>query len=76
MKKIDCLGEICPVPLIKLQKEIKQIQSGEEVMLVTDHSCTKKTLNEFCQSHGLNFECEEVLNGVWEIRIFSKKINT
>lgn len=72
MKKIDCLGEICPVPLIKLQKEMPYIKSGEKIMVVTDHSCTKQTLTEFCKTHNLELECQEVLNGVWEIYISCK----
>ena len=39
-KVIDCFGDICPVPVIKIEKELKTIQPGDEFMLVTDHSCT------------------------------------
>lgn len=69
MKKIDCLGDICPVPVMKLQREVKKMQSGDSVMLVTDHSCTVKTVREFCDTHKMAFDSDEVMNGVWEITV-------
>ncbi len=50
MKKIDCLGEICPVPVMKLQAVMDSIQKGEDYLLVTDHSCTISNLESFLQS--------------------------
>lgn len=71
MKKIDCLGQICPVPVMRLQKELSAIKQKEEVMLVTDHSCTCKSVQEFCRAKDLTYTCEEVMNGIWEITIRS-----
>lgn len=73
MIKIDCLGEICPVPVIKLQKDINSIKNGEEYMIVTDHSCTVPNIKDFCKAHKLNYKVEEIINGVWEISISSSK---
>ncbi len=42
MKKIDCLGDMCPVPVMKLQRETKKMKPGESVLLITDHSCIGK----------------------------------
>ncbi|WP_195269610.1 sulfurtransferase TusA family protein [Eubacterium sp. 1001713B170207_170306_E7] len=69
MKKIDCLGDICPLPLMKLQREVKAMQSGDRVMLVTDHSCAVKTIREYCEKTGLHCASDEVMNGVWEITV-------
>lgn len=73
MKRIDCLGDICPVPIMKLQKELKTIINGEEVLLVTDHSCTCSTVEEFCREKRLSCIIDEVMNGVWEITIAADK---
>ena len=32
MKTIDCLGDICPLPVMKLQKETKKMQPGDSVI--------------------------------------------
>lgn len=72
MKKIDCLGEICPMPVIRLQKELSRIKKGEAVLVVTDHSCSYKSIEEFCYSHDLSLHSDEAIPGVWEILITSK----
>ena len=72
MKKIDCLGEICPIPILALQKEMQKIKEGETVMLVTDHSCSCRAVEEFCGQFGLACSQDEVMNGVWEITIERK----
>lgn len=73
MKKIDCLGEICPVPVMKLKSVMKSIQSGEDYLLITDHSCTIKNLESFCKANHLKYCSEEVMNGVWEITVTASK---
>lgn len=69
MIKIDCLGEICPVPVMMLKKHQKAICAGERVMVITDHSCAKTSISDYCHSSGLKCSIEEVINGVWEISI-------
>ena len=69
MKEIDCLGEICPVPIIALKKELPALRQGETVLLVTDHSCTRGAVYDFCKNCGLEAEDVEVMNGVWEITV-------
>ncbi|RKD30136.1 sulfurtransferase TusA family protein [Lacrimispora algidixylanolytica] len=73
MKKIDCLGEICPVPVMKLKSVMKSIQSGEDYLLITDHSCTIKNLESFCKANHLKYCSDEVMNGVWEITVTASK---
>lgn len=72
MKKLNCLGDMCPIPIMRLQKELPAIRRGQAVMLVTDHSCTLRSVMDFCRAHDLKATDEEVLNGVWEITIQDK----
>jgi len=67
LKKIDCFGDICPVPIIKIEKQLKTLPEGEVLEVVTDHSCTVESVTNKYKNH--NIEIEEVINGVWEIRI-------
>ncbi|WBW98867.1 sulfurtransferase TusA family protein [Oceanirhabdus sp. W0125-5] len=69
MKKLDCCGDFCPIPLIKIKKELKTLKSDDSLMIVTDHSCVAESINEFFQQHTFKYEEEEVINGVWEITI-------
>lgn len=69
MKDIDCLGDACPVPVMKLQKELNAARPGDNFMLVTDHSCVPRSIEQFAKTRGLGFVAEEVMAGVWELHL-------
>jgi tRNA 2-thiouridine synthesizing protein A len=73
MVKIDCLGDMCPVPVMRLKMVIDSLKNGEECMVVTDHSCTISNIKAFCKANNLNYDTEEVINGVWEVTISVNK---
>ncbi len=73
MVKIDCLGDMCPVPVLRLKNVIQSIKNGEKCMLVTDHSCTLSNIDAFCKANGLSHSADEVMNGVWEITISANR---
>ena len=66
---IDCFGDICPLPILKIEKKLEEIGSGEEFMLVTDHSCTVESIRQRYKKRNVHFRIKEVLNGVWEVYI-------
>lgn len=65
MDKIDCFGDICPLPIVKIERQLMTMRKGEEFMLVTDHSCTLAAIKEKYASKVRKID--EVMNGVWEI---------
>ncbi len=65
MKIIDCLGDMCPLPILKTQKELKKIDKGQTLKIITDHSCVLESLSSKFKNHQIR--SEEVINGVWEI---------
>lgn len=69
MIKIDCFGDICPVPLLKIQQQLDSISSGDSFMLVVDHSCVVESIDEYYSGTSHQIEIDEVMNGVWEITI-------
>lgn len=69
MNKLDCFGDICPIPLLKMLNEIDRLPSGESFQMVVDHSCVIESIQESLSKSDLIYEIEEVLNGVWEITI-------
>ena len=69
IKLIDCFGDICPVPILKIEKELSEMNSGGEFMLVTDHSCTVASIREKYNKRHVTIHIEEPMNGVWEIYI-------
>lgn len=71
MYEMDCLGDMCPIPIMKLKQcqEIKE--RGGKVKLVTDHSCVVESIGNYCRSKHLKFEVVEPMNGIWELYISS-----
>ncbi len=67
MKVLDCFGDICPVPILKILKELKSSKPGDEFMVVTDHSCTIESIRAQRYDKAVDIRVEEVMNGVWEV---------
>ena len=70
---LDCLGEACPVPLIKVEKKMNELQIGDMLVVSIDHSCAMKNVPEWARTHGHNVDIEEVDDGEWEV--FIEKTN-
>jgi len=70
--RIDCLGDMCPVPVIKAKKELKKINAGDSLLIVTDHSCVARSLVEKLQQGDYEIDENEVMNGIWEITVTKK----
>ena len=69
MKDVICLGDMCPIPLMKL-KQCKELKTkGESIKLVTDHSCSVESITDFCSKNNLAIEIKEPMNGIWELYI-------
>ncbi len=70
---LDCFGEACPVPLIKAEKAITELDLGDLLIVQIDHSCAMKNLPEWARTQGYNVEIEEVEDGEWEVFIEKTK---
>jgi len=63
---LDCMGEACPVPLIKAEKALAKLEKGDVLIVEIDHSCAMKNVPEWARKEGHNVEIEEVEDGEWE----------
>ena len=72
-KIIDCLGEVCPVPLIKTENALKELNIGDTLVVQIDHSCAMKNVPEWARKQGYDVEIEEVDDGEWEVIIGKTK---
>ena len=71
--ELDCMGEACPVPLVKAQKKLEELEIGDVLIVAIDHSCAMKNLPEWARTEGHNVEIEEVDDGEWEVIIEKTK---
>ncbi len=67
--ELDCLGEACPVPLVKAQKKLEEMEIGDVLIVQIDHSCAMKNVPEWARNEGHNVEIEEVGDGEWDVII-------
>ncbi|KYO67361.1 sulfurtransferase TusA family protein [Thermovenabulum gondwanense] len=70
---LDCLGEACPVPLIKTQNKLNQLNVGDILIVEIDHSCAMKNVPEWARKEGYSVEIEEIEEGHWYIYIEKNK---
>ena len=70
---LDCFGEACPLPIIKAEKKIVDLEVGDILIVQIDHSCAVKNVPEWARNQGYNVEIEEIDDGEWEIIIEKSK---
>jgi TusA-related sulfurtransferase len=66
---LDCMGEACPVPLMRTEKKMIELIVGDVLVVAIDHSCAMKNVPEWARKQGHNVEIEEVDDGEWEVVI-------
>ncbi len=69
MIRLDCIGEPCPLPLMKVEKKIKNLKVGEKIYIEVDHSCAMTNVPEWARKRGYQVKIEEVAFGEWQITI-------
>ena len=67
--ELDCMGEACPIPLMKTQKKLATLSAGDVLIVHIDHSCAMKNVPEWARAQNHNVEVEEVDDGEWDIYI-------
>jgi tRNA 2-thiouridine synthesizing protein A len=70
-RSIDCVGAMCPLPVVKAQIQYRKLNVGESMTIISDHSCTSQNLKDAFRK----YKCiitEEEEAGIWYINI--KKI--
>ena len=70
---IDCFGDYCPVPILRIKEQLKKIKAGESFVLVSDHSCVVSNARSTFSEDEVRLEVFEPMNGVWEITVTKLK---
>ena len=52
MKELHCLGMRCPLPIIAVGREIKNISTGESIRLLSDDPATEVDLRAWSRMTG------------------------
>lgn len=71
MKRVNCLGMRCPLPIIAVGKEIKSLTSGQSLLLLADDPATELDLRAWARMTGNQME----VRGPNEFLITKPKVN-
>ena len=70
---IDCLGDMCPVPMLKFRDVRDRYHQGMLVKIITDHSCASENIINYCKENKYSFYVVEPMPGIWEIFLDKEK---
>ena len=68
--KLDITGKVCPFCLLAVDKELKKLPSGAELVVVCDHApAATASIPEYCGNRNIKCSGKLIENGLWEITI-------
>ncbi len=73
VREIDCLTELCPIPILRAIKEFKTMEAGDILIIRADHSCVPIDLKKWASEKNYSVKEVEVGTGEWEIYIQKPK---
>jgi len=69
---LELCGEICPVPLLRTQKQMERLSSGDCLIIETEQTQAVRNIARWATKEGHQVEVEEVDNGLWQITLWKK----
>jgi TusA-related sulfurtransferase len=73
IKTLDITGKVCPYCTLAVQKAMKEVRSGDELVVTCDHpSAATSSIPQYAHDAGLAIESKKVSPGLWEIRLKRK----
>ncbi len=73
VRKLDCLSELCPIPLLRAMQELKTMETGDILILRSDHSCVAIEIEKWAVGKKYPMKAVEVGEGEWEVYIQKTK---
>lgn len=64
---LDLVGEVCPVPLLRVQEALRVAKPGETVVACLGYARSVRNVMEWAEKEGLAFEVRERQGGYWEV---------
>ncbi|MDF2504179.1 MAG: selenium metabolism protein, partial [Clostridium sp.] len=69
MIKIDAKGDVCPIPIIKTKKELKNIEKNGTVLVIVDNEIAKENLEKMAKELGYKYSSKAVNKEHYEVKI-------
>lgn len=68
-ERLDLLGEVCPVPLLRTRERVKAMPRGAVLHVETDFARAVRNITHWCNREGHKYQILEPEPGVWELVI-------
>jgi len=69
MIKVDARGELCPIPVIKAKKALKEIDKDGVIQVVVDNEIAKENLEKMAKEMGYQYDGEKLSEDHYEVKI-------
>ena len=69
MKEIDATGLSCPMPVLRLQKALRDIASGGQIRLLASDPMAAIDVPHFCQEQGHTLIASTEQDGAGDMRV-------
>lgn len=66
---LDLLGYVCPVPLLKAQEKIRDMASGDVLVIETEHARAVRNILNWAWREGYPVDVNDEDRGLWRIRL-------
>lgn len=73
VRQIDCLTELCPIPILRAIQEFKTMAPEDILIIKADHSCVPIDLKKWATDKKYPIKAIETGTGQWEIYIQKPK---
>ncbi|MBD3213843.1 MAG: sulfurtransferase TusA family protein [Candidatus Lokiarchaeota archaeon] len=68
--KLDIIGKVCPYCLLAVRKKVKELSSGDTLLVLTDHPpAANDTIPSDMEKLGYNVKSTLLEPGVWELTV-------
>jgi len=67
--KVDLTGEVCPAPLWRVQEELKKMQPGDKIIVITDFNRSVRNIVDLAVRLKYDYDLEEISPGIWEVSV-------
>jgi tRNA 2-thiouridine synthesizing protein A len=49
---LDCLGKLCPIPVIEVSKAVRRMESGQTLLMLADDPGSDPDMHAWCDETG------------------------
>jgi len=68
-RQIDCTGLFCPMPIVKTREAIRQMVSGQVLLMLSDDPASEADMKSWAQITGHNLVAVERDGGVFRFLV-------